>query len=165
MTVEQTLRNALILYPSLYDNAFNVYEHWFITNGNGMYWENGELIDFSNSKPLTIEEAINKHFEFHLSEKHLLDSPLKHSIKRCKENIIQTLNWEKSKTIFKGDPTKIYPLCEYACIFEIPNNIKPDWLCAVKMMYEWLIENYSQLSDNNKKYVDLITEKYSEILT
>lgn len=44
MTVKDTLRNDLLLYPYLFKNALDVMVHLFCTSGNGYEWEDGELV-------------------------------------------------------------------------------------------------------------------------
>jgi hypothetical protein len=60
MTVKESLRISLLLYPSILQNKWAVYHHWFAVNGNGYEWENGELVDICGEKNVTITEAINK---------------------------------------------------------------------------------------------------------
>lgn len=63
MNVENTIRQVLLLWPSISPNRFSVLEHLFITIGNGYEWQDGELVElgdqrgFKNRVP-TVEEAI-----------------------------------------------------------------------------------------------------------
>jgi len=35
-------------------------------------------------------------------------------------------------------PKTIYPLCQYACMNEVPDDIQPDWLAGVREMIFWV---------------------------
>ena len=43
-TINDTVKLALLSYPTLFSSASDVLHHLFCVNGNGYYWENGELI-------------------------------------------------------------------------------------------------------------------------
>ena len=166
MTVEKTLRNSLILYPSLFTSKWDVYHHWFIVIGNGYGWVDGELVcDYGNDEQdTTLEEAIEKHFDFHASDRALLSSPLRFSIERLKQDIIETVNWEEKLLKPFSDEgrntirdSRIYPLSNYSHILNIPDDIKEDWKVAAKEMYEWLLNNTDKISEEDKEWVGKIT--------
>lgn len=49
MTLKDTLRNMILLYPNMY-NALKVYNHLFCVIGNGYDWVDGELVDKSEKQ-------------------------------------------------------------------------------------------------------------------
>jgi hypothetical protein len=64
MNLKNSVINSMREYPSISGNKLYVYDHLFLTIGNGYDWVNGELIEPSNEKPnvISIEEAIDKLF-------------------------------------------------------------------------------------------------------
>lgn len=66
MNVYNTVKNGLILYPSIYKNALDVYSHMFICIGNGYEWKNGQLVSIEDRKLATVEEGVIKCLNFHL---------------------------------------------------------------------------------------------------
>lgn len=44
MTFKDTIKSIIIMFPRLFSTKLSVYNHLFLTNGNGYRWENGELI-------------------------------------------------------------------------------------------------------------------------
>lgn len=158
MNVQDTLKTSMLLYPSIHPTKWEVYHHWFIVNGNGYEWINGELVSLEENKVPTLEEAIEKQFEFDLSDRQLLSSP-KFSRDYCLNNIKTILNFEENCKIFEPKETRgyrIYPICEYAKILNIPQDVKPDWKEALQEMYEWLCINYNNFSESDKNFIDQI---------
>ncbi len=179
MNVEKTLRIALLNFPGIFPNAFSVYHHWFCVCGNGYEWENGELISlFEAHNVTTVEDAIIKHLEQYLiSEweegglvKGILDLYTNH--KGAKEYIIQhnketikyvrmTFDIENRMTDFDikkelelapNTPIKFYPISEYSGLCTVPDDIKDDWLCAVKKMVDIMEEHKSMITGDMDKY-------------
>jgi hypothetical protein len=158
MTVEKTLRLSLLKYPSIHLNKWDVYHHWFCVNGNGYEWKDGELViqveDDNYTQEMSIEEAIKFQFNRYLSSSCLNRNVLR----KLEKNILMILNIEarmKDFTLW----LEIYPLCEYSKIVQIPKDIKPDWLMAAKEFYAYLLDNYINLSDKDRDYVDKIAIK------
>lgn len=168
MTVKETLISDLMKYPSIHKNKWDVFHQWFIVNGNGMEWKNGELVDIYDNKPVTIEESIIKHVDFYITEslseildedkdKRVLEIILNGKIDRLKKDIINSFKWEERMNDFTSDRIEdIYPLCEYSKILNIPDDVKPDWKEAAIEMLSWLIENYDKLGEENQKYINMI---------
>ena len=73
MKVEDTLRECLLNFPTIYANALSVYAHWFCVVGNGYEWVNGELVH-----PEYGDSDLRKH----------------HTAKNVNEAIIQCLDWD-----------------------------------------------------------------------
>lgn len=66
MKVNSVLRNSLMMYPSLYTNKFQVYEHLFLVIGNGYEWVNGALVSDDTKHPCTKKQAISKIMNWHV---------------------------------------------------------------------------------------------------
>jgi hypothetical protein len=156
-TVDTALRNCLMMYPAIFPNKWSVYHHWFCVNGNGYEWIEGELrySDEEANKPIDLKGAIEHQFGLCASEKELLTTPLKYLIARLQEGVLSLLDVETGIVDFTPKE-KLYPLCQYAKIMNIPDNIKPEWLEAVKEMYNYLLSIYGTTSEENRKYIDKI---------
>jgi len=68
-SVEQIVRNDLLLWPSIHVNRFSVLHHLFCVIGNGYEWKDGELVESGSkeSKEVSIEDAIKKIIDDELS--------------------------------------------------------------------------------------------------
>lgn len=64
MKLKDSVINSMREYPSISGNKLDVYNHLFLTNGNGYDWVNGELIEKYDKRlnVISIEEAIDKLF-------------------------------------------------------------------------------------------------------
>jgi len=155
MTVKESLKNSLLLYPSIHQNKWAVYHHWFAINGNGYEWKNGELVDMYDNNSITMLQAINKHIKYRTKDMFKNRFLFLYNISTLVYDIVTTLKLKKRISDFT-QTEELYPLCEYAKILNIPNDIKPDWLEAVKEFYDYLIENYNNFSENDKFYIDKI---------
>lgn len=73
-SVEQTVRNDLLLWPSIHVNRFSVLHHLFCVIGNGFEWKNGELVETGSKgcKDVSIEEAVKRIIDNELSIKDIL---------------------------------------------------------------------------------------------
>lgn len=156
MTVQETLQNSLILYPSVNKNKFDVYNHLFLTNGNGYNWIDGELVVIGNTnRPVTIEDGIESAFDFHMSDERLINCSLIFSRDYLKKQILSIINWEERSKIFVCDREEV-TICQYSKILHIPNDVKPDWLEAAKEMYGWLVNNIHEVRVEDRRWIKLI---------
>jgi hypothetical protein len=125
MNLKDSVINSMREYPSISGNKLDVYDHLFLTNGNGYDWVNGELIEPSNEKPnvISIEEAIDKLFndefridfttdrmflyieELNKGEKVVKES-LQYDLKRYAQDVKTIVNAEKAvnQSLFEIEP-------------------------------------------------------------
>lgn len=68
-SVEQVVRNDLLLWPSIHVNRFSVLHHLFCVIGNGFEWKDGELVETGSKefKEISIEDAIKRIIDDELS--------------------------------------------------------------------------------------------------
>lgn len=68
-SVEQVVRNDLLLWPSIHVNRFSVLHHLFCVIGNGFEWKDGELVETGSKefKEVSIEDAIKRIIDDELS--------------------------------------------------------------------------------------------------
>lgn len=175
MNVYNTIKNSLILYPSIHKNALDVYVHLFICIGNGYEWKNGQLVSIQKEKKATVEDGVDKCLKFHLIEHNPVES---HNIlKDDEEFYLKVINRSYTRTIgYVNDIFKwkermndfsfawdeeykrineinpkhdgkqmFYNLCNYSGICNLPDNIKKDWLEAAEKIYNIIIENIDRL--------------------
>jgi hypothetical protein len=125
MNLKDSVIDSMREYPSISRNKLDVYDHLFLTNGNGYDWVNGELIEPSNEKPnvISIEEAIDKLFndefridfttdrmflyieELNKGEKVVKES-LQYDLKRYAQDVKTIVNAEKAvnQSLFEIEP-------------------------------------------------------------
>lgn len=135
--LEAHIKRALLLYPSVFPNRWAVLHHWFAVNGNGLKWEKGKLVDINPKPFISVEEAItlatiNHDMGVESYKGNLIEKAM---TKFYKDELVTDLNrinnWEKS--IKDMTPREeLYPLCRFAKMCNIPDNIHPEWLEAIK---------------------------------
>lgn len=84
MIVKDTLKEMVLTYPRIFNSKLSLYNHLFLTVGNGYVWLNGELCDrhdegivLKNSTidneiiEISIEKVLNDDFSYDLMETYL----------------------------------------------------------------------------------------------
>lgn len=153
MTLEQTLQAMYDHFPALYQERADCYNQLFCTIGNGMEWENGELVDSIGNPiqplhPLKDGKAFQyQHMSLRDQARMYLTRPSDlHSPIPKEELETYLLNFPDDKTHEKPRKDRWYfrkgGLCkDFAHLFHCPPNIKPDWKQAVQECCEMLIED------------------------
>lgn len=161
-TLNETIADSIRAYPTLYNCRTDVLHQFFCVNGNGMDWENGELVDpYRRSEPprslnQRIEE-IRKRVEENEFLRSLGNKPelsefkqsylVKLRVDAAREEMeirflyenaddLALTVWDTSPLSSRDwlKPKAIYPLCQYSCMNEVPDDVKPEWLAAVREM-------------------------------
>jgi len=157
MNVEKTIRVALLNYPSIFPNALSVYEHLFCVNGNGYKWFKGELVSLEGNSE-GIEKAILKEIEYEyenlLRFKPVNDTIYRRVLEGNKDRTIENIKliFDTNNRLTDFTPTPDFQfseITEYSKILNLPSDITPDWLDAVKWMYR-LLSQYSHRIRNFK---------------
>ena len=179
MTVKDTLKSMLIMYPLIFPNKLSLYDHLFLTNGNGYKWENGELISGDNKENCSIEdgleELLNDELQYDflsdfLEETSDVEDIINYIKRRNKKNLELAkviINHEKimNEKLYITNEVELYPLCKYAKILNIPDDIKDDWKDAIKEFLDFIMT-----SEENKviiyrnKYINELSEIQYKIL-
>lgn len=153
MQFEHEIQYCYDKYPSLFRRRWEVLNHLFCVIGNGFEWVNGELVEkgerkIKNYVPLlkdgeayrseeSIREQVSK------ENKKMDEWIIKHNQEYEKLGISHLINtWPGEKTekeIAKTYNVEFYPLSEYSAIFNIPEDIKPDWLEGIKEVVNLLL--------------------------
>lgn len=191
------IADSIRRYPGLYRCRTDVLEQWFCVNGNGMEWENGKLNAVWEEKPmLTIEQHIAFHTEWmraRLAEAEEANSPYDQAryramINREAANIRYTVEnaddlalipWSTTYDANRQDgfnPKSIYPLCEYARMNRVPDDVDPEWLAAVREMIfhvfvsqpnqppvaRYTMEQAQKQHEHNIKFADQVLQNLAE---
>lgn len=153
MSIKDTIKSMVIMYPILFPTKLSVYNHLFLTVGNGYKWENGELVSEDDKENCSIEDGLEKLFnndsQYGFLESYLnvtTDSEdiIKYFKRKNKENLELTkviVNYEKiiNEKLFITNEDCLYPLCEYSKILNIPDDIKDDWKNAIKEFLDFIM--------------------------
>ena len=122
MNYEQELQETLELFPRLFANESELLCYLFFENGNGYSWVDGQLVDrdnrpFSAKLQESIEYDVNHRQSYadDCAQFPTLDHPSYEEV-YCQPRVI----------------TEMYPICEYAGIANLPDDIQEDWLEAAK---------------------------------
>jgi hypothetical protein len=142
MNVENTIKASILAYPRLYKDINYEYsrqkvlDHLFIVNGNGYEWENGELVIGDPDINIETTSTIPDNY---------FDTPIFSEEKDAPSWLIEWNKAEKKKfkpiEICSKKALTFYPICEYAKIMNLPDDIKKDWLQAAEETVE-LAEDY-----------------------
>lgn len=125
MNLKDRVIDSMREYPSISRNKLDVYDHLFLTNGNGYDWVNGELIEKYNKRLniISIEEAIDKLFNdesridlitdrmfFYIGvlnkEEKVVKESLQYDLVRYAQNVKTIVNAEKAvnQSLFEIEP-------------------------------------------------------------
>ena len=188
MTVKDTVRSSILHYPSSYQNVIDVLIQALLTIGGGYKWsDNGELVDPSDEKPLSIKEALDRARE--KMNKELIEANKLNTVKYSKEtkgfiirhvkdvyrrevSIIKnikdreidksleyTIRKRKNFMIDKNRELYLFYPTVFNNIYKIPLNVTEDWLDACKLLYETMVTNIEYVNPNNRKKLPDIKEK------
>ncbi len=158
MKVYQEIVNSIMEYPSLYKDINYQYSkekvlnQLFFTNGNGYKWVNGELISDTEERYQDFpKDYFNIPIMTTIKEELDFEKEMRLKFHKNKE-------FKSSEICCQGAST-IYPICEYAKIMNLPNNIKKDWLKAateaVKIAIDYYNDPYKHCADYYiKDYMD-----------
>jgi hypothetical protein len=178
MDYETTKNAKMEAYPSLYADEIDVLHHLFFVNGNGYEWINGELSDGSN----TAEELIKHAKEFriehiktdiYIAEQEGNDKEVEYLKNRLEYVMSADYVAEERKKneeyrrslIERGDKScwyicggdqigrTIYPICQYARILHIPDDVKPDWLMAARKAIELTKTSAFRLTKEDEEWI------------
>ena len=125
MNLKDSVINSMREYPSISGNKLDVYDHLFLTIGNGYNWVNGELIAKFDKRlnVISIEEAIDKLFNdeyridlttdrmfFYIGElekeEKVVKESLQYDLKRYAQDVKTIINAEKlvNQSLFEIEP-------------------------------------------------------------
>lgn len=187
MSFRNHLRKVMLTYPSLFPAPICVYDHLFLTIGNGYEWQDSELVyDDENSLCDTVEEAINKikdhYFELvkeihaiHTKKDGTFDNIVNRYIKETTRYIHNILNIEDmledmsipnmyDPALKEGEENKFkfHGLSKYSAIANIPDDVHYDWIKAIKDFVDILDKNKDKFKDCDSLF-DGIKERVNSL--
>lgn len=149
-------------YPSLFVDEADVLDHLFFTIGNGYEWVEGQLVDVCEERDdqyvertqkkrierahKRLADALNDHGEdcslvpYYREELALAKkSPAAQRTAERRQRLQRAKNpiGNKRTQVYildKDGKLKryVYPICEYAYIVSIPDDVQPDWFKAAQ---------------------------------
>lgn len=179
MTIKDTIKSMIIMCPRLFPTKLSVYNHLFLTNGNGYRWENGELISENDEENCSIEDGLealfNDELQYDFLESYLNVTTDEEDIinyfkRRNKEKLELTkviVNYEKiiNEKLYLTDKEELYPLCKYAKILNIPDDIKDDWKDAIKEFLDFIMTSEeNEVIIYRNQYINELSEIQYKIL-
>lgn len=161
MTLEQTIQAMYDEYPTLFKERADCLNHLFCTIGNGYYWENGELVDGWDVSKKYIKhlerEFVNgkafQHHKYSLRDEYLANELIAQKFKTKKdeyytlENRVKEILREPDNKYYREPERKkrwafyLQGYSQYAKIYDIPEDIKPDWLAGINECKELLLQD------------------------
>ena len=179
MTIKDTIKSMIIMHPRLFPTKLSVYDHLFLTNGNGYRWENGELISEDDEENCSIDDGLEALFDNELQYDFLEDylnattdseDIINYFKRRNKEKLELAkiiINYEKiiNEKLYITNDVVLYPLCEYAKILNIPNDIKDDWKDAIKEFLDFIMTSEeNEVIIYRNQYINELSEIQYKIL-
>jgi len=136
---------SMAQYPSLFPEEADLLDHTFFTNGNGLEWYKGQLIDVLHpDEPNKSVEEYAKQGYKHRQKRSTINGWTHSEYDSPDQATARALELERRvhyvKKGFYGDSCrlsadgklirKIYPICQYSRIMSLPDDIQQDWLEA-----------------------------------
>lgn len=190
MNYADTLQHCYEAYPTLFPFEEDVLDHLFFVIGNGYSWINGELVDNDYEPAITIrrrdKERIKRQIDSFQSiredEMNEQKSYIKERLKELRAELklgykkfqsIEILRRHKeaekenSSYFINADGLlgrKIYPLCDYSKIVNLPDDIKPDWLEAAKRAITFANDpSKFRITESDKQWLDKASDLINKI--
>lgn len=154
MSINAAIARDIKCYPTLFGCRTDVLHQWFCVNGNGMEWRGGRLVHRSDSPVPSLASVLAE--ATHHARKRLHEQDLAtHQLARLRVQIAKmesevTFRYENADDLTlvpwdsvlngtqttKSDfaPQAIYPLCEFARMNSVPDDVDPEYLAAVREM-------------------------------
>lgn len=163
-TVKNTVKRGMLSYSGIFPTVGSVLHHLFFVIGNGFEWHNGELVDrFEKKKRVNVKDLADKEraeyaeriagYKAKGLETLGLEQEL-HMYEFVVANIDRIVNDRGIRgATLDRDP---YPICkDYAKIFNVPDDVKNDWLWAMYhnvQSVQVALRQRHYLSDIEKEY-------------
>lgn len=72
MTLQNNIRESLLYFPTIFDNALDVLHHMYCVIGNGYEWFNGELVECSGrERSISVKDAIEHNIARRLNSENI----------------------------------------------------------------------------------------------
>lgn len=144
-SVRDTIYRCLVCYPELFRTKSECFSYLFLVNGNGYEWIKGELVDKVEDRnkkgPMIIDEEIKiaktlenlpdfpGDYSSIINNERLRIRRQNASVQFAMENIDLIL---AERVSFQQGRLGHYSGPDHCQLMKVPDNIKEDWLIAVK---------------------------------
>lgn len=129
MNVNDTIKEMMLGYPSLYPDPSHALHHLFAVSGNGYDWQNGELVNVCEEIRADargwIHECMRKAHPLVREQECLHYESLLHQYRFTQENIDRIVEYGNRE--YTGP---LYPMGQFADIVNVPQDVTDDWLNA-----------------------------------
>lgn len=163
--LEFAVNVSLLAYHGIHPTRAHVVNHLYCVNGNGYDWFEGRLHEGTDEKSAEVarmllngdpETWIKKYVEEYDRERFpplYMDEKLRELLQRHGLPLDPPVLEPKFH---------IYPICQYADIMNLPEDIRPDWLAGAEEALHLIetVPSYDEAStrENRSKWVPLIRE-------
>ncbi len=139
MTPNDTIRELLLEYPSLFKSRGDVLHHLFCVIGNGYEWVDGELVSrysddrssFTNPTDRAIDRILTR-LRLNLADdarsnnSHVIDVELSYKALAEINYARNAIDIRLNNYTFEGS---LYPACpDYAKLWNYPDDLSYDWM-------------------------------------
>jgi DNA-binding transcriptional regulator YiaG len=155
---------------TMYDCRTDVLHQLFCVNGNGLDWEGGELVSRyrdRDPRPLSTmladeakELAEIRHFgndeyyrrEVAITRSRIRQENMKLQFRYDNAEDLAYVTWPDSILLSNNAKRpSIYPLCEYACMVHVPDDVQSDWLAGVREMISVVFASTAQARPHHRR--------------
>lgn len=158
--VDRKVYESLLTYPSLFHSRFDVFAHFFLTNGNGYKWsEDGTII---SAFPSHLVEAFDENTarkEFFEEVDRLLVTRKEWDIDPTADQLLRD-DFTRAQLQFRLDHIETIASLKlsywdtirtgildhlsvgWALIFKIPENVTPEWKEAALELLDFILPKY-----------------------
>ena len=172
MKFVDTVKHIMATYPSVNENVFDVYNHLFLTIGNGFNWVDGELVSDTITKASSISctdklltNLISRIKNISGLEESLRNNLIDKTFENYKNVLSAITQMENSicnMSIQTESPFVFDDLNEHSTLANLPDNIKSDWLYAAKRCVD-LIKSHKDLIKDDSNLLDKIDQRISNL--
>jgi len=155
-TYRDTLVQSLIEWPSLYLNEDDVLDQMFFTVGCGYEWKNGQLVDIDLNYPPSpgLEERRADPWKTRLELREDRESCSKYTGYGCVYFPMRSGHIGRRMDTMFGSSSNICNL---------PGDIQPDWLEAVRRALRYAKSNRMKTSISQRAWLTSVSARIKEI--
>jgi hypothetical protein len=124
---ERAIEIRRMAWPTISQDRISILDHWFLTIGNGMEWNDGVLISVSGRAEDAIERYKNGERPDWTNERD--------------DYHYERLAAEREGKEFVPPHGSHYPISDYSRCWKVPDNVEPDWLAGVREILHVVIEH------------------------
>ncbi len=174
--INKRIADSIRRYPTLYRCRTDVLEHWFCVIGNGMEWQDGQLVSIFDESPLPtveqlaaestkwmrerLEEDANEMDASTLARYRVMIEQESTRVRFTVENAsdLALVSWSHYlNPVLKNvaSPKSIYPLCAYSRMSQVPDDVDPEYLAAVREMIFEVFSCHNNGASNEQTWANV----------